>query len=442
MTNLRPRQLAVGTTIGPIDRSAFTHGVGGCSRDGRVAELRWPRPHHWPRWGRRDSAPAAAAAGTVGTTTGGSPAVTGRPMGQPTAAGPATRGSTAVRATGRRWAGASRRTRPAVQPSACRRQARPAQPHQIVRGDRRRRHRGGARRGRCAGLHPQQGSAGAATPKEAARAYLAALERGDAKSALALTSFSPPDTTFVTDEVLRKQQEKFPIRNIRVLGEDTNLVHVVFDIGDDVYDGYMTVTPPADGKGWLVAEGVMSVEFHVDKMSPELAKWITLFDQPIPSSRIAYIFPGYIGLGSANPNLIARSWNERPSGLMFILGEESVRPQIEVSDEGKKFIEDQLRAAVEECAKSPNSSPNCPNGRAYTPYFVEGTAKWRLEKLTDVRVYPINTETGAVDVSARAEFTVTGRGINRYAPDSDEVSIFMTATVDFTQDPPKFELKG
>lgn len=285
-------------------------------------------------------------------------------------------------------------------------------------------------------------AAGAATPKEAARAYLEALERGDAKSALALTSFSPPDTTFVTDEVLRKQQEKFPIRNIRVLGEDTNLVHVVFDIGDDVYDGYMTVTPPADGKGWLVAEGVMSVEFHVDKMSPELAKWITLFDQPIPSSRIAYIFPGYIGLGSANPNLIARSWNERPSGLMFILGEESVRPQIEVSDEGKKFIEDQLRAAVEECAKSPNSSPNCPNGRAYTPYFVEGTAKWRLEKLTDVRVYPINTETGAVDVSARAEFTVTGRGINRYAPDSDEVSIFMTATVDFTQDPPKFELKG
>ncbi|MGE5694739.1 MAG: hypothetical protein ACM4D3_05730, partial [Candidatus Sericytochromatia bacterium] len=58
------------------------------------------------------------------------------------------------------------------------------------------------------------------TPADAVRGYLEALARGDAEAALSYASDQPASKEFLTDEILQKQIDKWPISDIQILDDN------------------------------------------------------------------------------------------------------------------------------------------------------------------------------------------------------------------------------
>jgi hypothetical protein len=293
---------------------------------------------------------------------------------------------------------------------------------------------------------------GADTAGKAVQGYLEALARGDAGAALSFAE-APADTTFLTDEILRKQLEKYPITNIKVLsdvpgGNGGAEVHVVANFGASKSDETITLSKPAAGQGWKLEHAAVEVNLGRDSpnvpMKPELADVVTIFGKPAPKSGKAYLFPGWVDFGSSNPNIDIHAYKDEPPSLQEIwLGLSHQRPELGVSEAGKKAIIDQIKAIIDECVKSKQvSPPNCPNQLNISD-LVEGTAQWTAPaNLDEIEPQYLDETTATVSFYGWAEFGLTVQTTHKNLP------VYTTTTsgsidgeADMLQNPPKITLK-
>lgn len=227
------------------------------------------------------------------------------------------------------------------------------------------------------------GSGGAENPSQAVQEYFEALSRGDAKAALALGESQPPDTTFLTDEILKKQIAAEPIANIKTLGETPGangavMVQVSVSLGGKTQNDKIPVSKSDDG--WKVPHAAMTMDLNKNSglYKPELFDAVTIFGKPAPKSGVAYVFPGPVELGSSNPNIkiTGRDFNLTPGLMNIYLGLSQQNLDIDVSEEGTKAIRDTILAEIKDCARSTQlQPPNCPFGIRVSS-LVDGTAQW------------------------------------------------------------------
>ncbi|TMS54839.1 hypothetical protein [Mycobacterium sp. DBP42] len=280
---------------------------------------------------------------------------------------------------------------------------------------------------------------------EAVTAYLEALQRGDAKTALSLGRDQPPDTSMLTDEILKKQMEKFPITDVKILGDIPTtsggaMVHVIAKVGGVDSDERIVLEKPPPGQGWKLDSAAMSVEFKIDDMNPDLAKSITVWDKPVPKSGKAYVFPGLVEMGSSNPALEVDNspavGNADPTLYEISTMSRVVYPDIKVSDDGRQIVRDELKKALEKCAESSSlEPPKCPNKAARSD-FVPDSAQWTAPSDLDaITINFMDEKTGKVKIIGNAEFGISVRTESG----STETGTFLASvfgTADMTENPP------
>ncbi|SEH46746.1 protein of unknown function [Mycolicibacterium rutilum] len=290
------------------------------------------------------------------------------------------------------------------------------------------------------------GGGGAATPGEAVQGYLDALARGDAEAALSFSQQVPPDKTFLTDEILKKQAEKYPITNITILGENTSAkgatVQVRADFGGKTSDQEITLPKPADGDDWKLQRGVASVDANIGNLtSKKLVEMVTIFGKPVPKTGKAYLFPGWVDFGSTNPNVEIVNYKDEPPSLQEIwLGLSSSRPEYSISEAGQKAIRDALKSMADECARSNQlEPPDCPNDFKI-PSAVEGTAKWTAPtNFDDIDADFLDQRTATVRLYGSTEWGITVQ--TDRGPYSTTTTAYVTGEADISQDPPKITLE-
>ncbi|MCV7281793.1 DUF4878 domain-containing protein [Mycolicibacterium flavescens] len=289
------------------------------------------------------------------------------------------------------------------------------------------------------------GGGGAETPGQAVQGYLDALARGDAEAALSFVAQVPPDKTFLTDEILKKQIEKYPITNITILGENPSAkgatVAVRADFGGKTSDQQITLPAATDGD-WKLQHGVTSVDANIANMtSKKLVEMVTIFGKPIPKTGKAYLFPGWVEFGSSNPNIEIAAYKDEPPTLQEIwLGHSMNRPEFGISEAGQKAIRDQLKKMSDECARSTQlEPPDCPNDFKISG-VTEGTAKWTAPTSFDgIEADFLDPRTATVRLYGSTEWGITVQ--TDRGPYSTTTTAYLMGEADMTQDPPKITLE-
>jgi len=290
--------------------------------------------------------------------------------------------------------------------------------------------------------HPSGPPPGGAT--EAAKGYLEALSRGDAKTALSYGAAQPESTDLLTDDVLKKQLAKMPISDIEILGQDNKpgadekntLVRVAVKLGGKRTESRLPMVA-VDG-GWKLRSAAVNVgtlaRSNTDS-SPDST--LMIFGKPIDPSGHFYVFPGYFEVGTATPYLTVNqpgpaSFDQLDGGMFLEL-------KWSMPDSAKPAIEEAVRAWLTKCY-SPGAKPD------YCKELIGGT---------DWEDYDANTValTGPIDLSG---LKITYDGVLRTAmvmgdvkqipitilrkADSQTVPLFANAwfaqQVDLCQDPP------
>jgi hypothetical protein len=290
----------------------------------------------------------------------------------------------------------------------------------------------------------------AKTASGAVEGYLKALAKGDADKALSFGFNEPPDRTYLTDEVLKKQLDKMPITDIKILGEDANSVHFLANFGDQPVDQELAVKQGSDGL-FKVQYPTYSLNFGKDKAngSTALLDSFSIFGKPLPESGIAYLFPGAIEVTTSNPYLTLdyRRDSYVPSGIAFLEPEEEADFELSISEEGEKAADKAILDAMIECAKSTSPGPpNCPQGKAYVGRnLVEGSARWTAPTSTDKVRLSIEPSflggglNGHATVSGAVDFTLTAQGVDpSYDMRDETVRVEIDGYVDFTKNPPTY----
>ncbi|MED5812853.1 hypothetical protein VST63_10820 [Mycolicibacterium sp. 050232] len=291
----------------------------------------------------------------------------------------------------------------------------------------------------------------AKTASGAVEGYLKALANGDADKALSFGIDEPPDKTYVTDAVLKKQIEKMPITDIKILGEDSDTVHVVANFGDQPIDQEIPVKQSGDGT-FKVEYTTYPLNFGKDTAQESTAAldWVTIFGEKLPSSGIAYLFPGAIEVGSSNPNITLEYRRDAyldPAGNYPIL-EETADFELKISDEGHEAADKAILDVMTECAKSTTvSTPGCPTQNIYLDGFIEGTARWSPPTSTNgvvVKLPPLNVRmgmglSGRADVDGYLEMRLSAQSsLPDGNADNENVQVDMDGYVDFTENPPTY----
>ncbi|MBU8809530.1 hypothetical protein KL953_11550 [Mycolicibacterium goodii] len=290
----------------------------------------------------------------------------------------------------------------------------------------------------------------AKTASGAVEGYLKALAKGDAEKALSFGINEPPDKTYLTDEVLRKQLDKMPITDIKIVGEDANSVHFLANFGDQPVDQELSVKQGGDGL-FKVQYTTYSLNFGKDeaKGSTALLDSFSIFGEPLPESGIAYLFPGAIEVTTSNPylKLDYRRDAYLPSWIPFLEPEEDADFELAITEEGKKAADKAIMDAMIECAKSTSPGPpNCPQGEAYVGRnLVEGSAHWTAPTNTDKIRLSIEPAflggglDGHATVNGAVDFKLTARGVDPSYDMTDEtVRVEVGGYVDFTKNPPTY----
>ncbi|MDG4669363.1 hypothetical protein [Mycobacterium sp. 236(2023)] len=282
---------------------------------------------------------------------------------------------------------------------------------------------------------------GPATAGDTVQAYLEALARGDAQAALSYGLIAPPDNTFLTDEVLKKQIEKAPITDIQIVeSSDTGKVHVIANFGDYAVDEDLYLKRDGDGP-WKLETAALPLNFRNENAPAGvgLIDAVTIYGENIPKSGRPYVFPGPIEYGSSNPNYTVTIDN--PVYLLnHIPWGANLNYRFDITDAGKEAVKKAMMPVVVECAKSTELSvPDCPQ-RARIPGMVEGTATWEPPTtLDDVEfVSFIHNWDGMQSVSGSITFPGI---IHRDNPPRDEPTnrpFSFAGNADMAKQPPVF----
>ncbi|GAB3128513.1 hypothetical protein GCM10027289_07910 [Tsukamurella serpentis] len=212
------------------------------------------------------------------------------------------------------------------------------------------------------------GGGSGGSPGGAVKAYFEALQAGDAKKALSFGRQAPAGTDLLTDEVLRKQRDLAPIKDLKIVsesGDSTSTVHLTVTIGDVAYDEKLNLTK-VDGDWKLDTAAVQlkpSATYESDR------RLLTVLGKPLPASGVVYVFPGALDLGSADKNLAPQK-TRTPSGFA---GQAPVKGLTRfgavggfsigfgLSESAKTEARQQIGAQYAACAASRDRAPSrCP----------------------------------------------------------------------------------
>ncbi|WP_322861234.1 hypothetical protein U8D42_06400 [Mycobacterium europaeum] len=276
---------------------------------------------------------------------------------------------------------------------------------------------------------------------DAVKSYLGALARGDAGTALSYGTDQPATTKFLTDDILHKQLAQWPIRDIKILHDNSSApdaalsmahVHVVATFGDQTSDAVLHLR--LDHSRWKL--GSAAIKFAPGlgaSMGNAAAKTVTLFGNPISDATV-YVFPGWVDIGTTNPYLTVTI----PPLLLDQLTPAApywVHPNFAVSEKGRNAVETQVAAAMANCQKSNLlAPPNCPV-HLEPGGLAEGTVSWgradlRGVKLDDLDPYHL-TETFSGEISVPVSVQTSG-GTTKL----QRVVRFVAGTADMATSPP------
>ncbi|OBH30088.1 hypothetical protein A5692_19890 [Mycobacterium sp. E342] len=292
--------------------------------------------------------------------------------------------------------------------------------------------RGGEEAGRSAG--------------DAVKRYLEALARGDAEAALFYGIDQPATNEFLTDATLKKQVAQWPIRNIRVLHDnssdpDTALsmahVHVVATFGDQTSDAVLNVR--MDHNRWKLPSA--AIKFFPGlgaSMGNAAAKTVTLFGRPINDATV-YVFPGWIDIGTMNPYVTVTI----PPLLLDQLTMAApywVYPTFALADRGRDAVSAQLAAAMVRCQESSLlAPPGCPahldsNGAA------EGTAVWGTADLSAIRLDKFDPYHMTQTFSGQIRVPVTVKTAGGMTKQEDVTEV-LSGIADLAKTPPEITFR-
>lgn len=282
------------------------------------------------------------------------------------------------------------------------------------------------------------------TAGDTVRAYLEALARGDAAAALSFSDDQPAAKEFLTNDVLKKQIAQWPITNIRILNDDSltgtmAMVHVAVNFGDNVADEIVDATKGAKGV-WKIKQPAVKLSFKYNTTSAAALKTLTLFGTPVDTSKTTYVFPGWVDLGTSNPNISVKQPN-RPFLLDQLKYEESPMLNFEISEAGHAAIDTAVKAALAQCARSTDLHPeNCPQ-YAYDSSLVNGTAQWTLPAdLSSIRISYLHADDLTADARGLVEFGLTATGSSG-GKKSGQMLASVYGSVDLTKSPLVFTFR-
>jgi hypothetical protein len=198
---------------------------------------------------------------------------------------------------------------------------------------------------------------------------------------------APATSELLTDEILRKQIDTWPISDVRIVSTENlgviSRVHVTAKFGDQVSDATLSVQ---HNDGWKLRQAALKVDNSVAATGTLKAlQTLTVFGESTDQPR--YVFPGWIDIASSNPNLTVQA---RPM-LLAQLAVESFVPiattDITLSDSADEAIRTALTDALQACTDSNLlAPPGCPL-RVDPNGLVEGTARWgRAEDTSGVAI--------------------------------------------------------
>jgi len=284
------------------------------------------------------------------------------------------------------------------------------------------------------------------TPADAVRAYLEALARGDAESALSHASDQPASKEFLTDEFLKKQIDRWPISDIRILDDNTTAsmgtVHVAVRFGDQTSDETLFLERK-DGE-WKLKQGAIKLDIGQTRSYDEAAaKTVTLFGQSIGDDSVVYVFPGWVDLGNSNSNIAMKRNNDTP----FLLNElrgfgigTTLSLSFEVSDKGRNATEEALRDFFAGCAKSNRlAPPNCPQ-KADEPGLVDGTVVWTAPTdISGVTLGFLDPKTVSMRLFGTVKFGISVKTVEG-GTKTGIATVYLSGTADLTSNPPKISI--
>lgn len=234
------------------------------------------------------------------------------------------------------------------------------------------------------------GGGDTSSPGGTVKAYFAALQAGDAKKALSYGKEAPASTELLTDEVLRKQRDLAPIKDLKIVSESGGFmgsVHLTVNIGDVAYDEQLNLEKVGDD--WKLKTAAVQVKPYLS--SDASKQYLTILGKPLPSSGIAYVFPGALDLGSSNKNLAAQKskYSSRDdhgqapiNGLSSFSIGSSVSVDFGLSAEASTSARQQIAAKYSQCAASKDRWPSgCPQ----SDFSGEnGTYTWTAPSVDDI----------------------------------------------------------
>lgn len=280
---------------------------------------------------------------------------------------------------------------------------------------------------------------GGGSAADAVKGYLTALARGDAAAALSYSDDQPASKDFLTDEVLKKQIAKWPITNIRILNDDSSgasigmgQVHVAANFGDKVSDA--TVRTKRNNKRWFLESAAVKLKPSPGSAGTGASNTLTVFGKPF-SGDTAYVFPGYVDIGSTSPYIGVKA---QPLLLDQLTSYSPwVQAEFSLNDAGNKAITDALASAFAACQSSTalKPPPPCPLEGLDDYKYVEGTAHWGRPDLSKVKVsffdqfHLTAMFSGEVTVPVTVQTKSGGTGDGTIDP-------FLSGTADVSKVPP------
>jgi hypothetical protein len=288
------------------------------------------------------------------------------------------------------------------------------------------------------------GHGGGGSAGDVVKGYLEALARGDAEKALSYSSDQPASKDFLSDDVLKKQIGQWPITNVRILNDDSagsgatiglSRVHVAANFGNTTSDA--TIDMKKDQGSWKLPSAAIKVQSNTIT-NDAAGKTLTFFDKPLGTST-AYVFPGFIEVGSTNPYL-----NVKIKPLLLdqlnLISEAFLQPEITLSDKGRDAARDQLVAAMGNCQKSNLlAPPGCPI--SLDPYgLADGTAAWGPGDVSGIKFdmfdqYRLQLLFNG-EIKAPITVKTTGGGTKQ-----GNASQFISGTADMAKTPPELSFR-
>lgn len=250
-------------------------------------------------------------------------------------------------------------------------------------------------------------SAGSASAAETVVDYLDALGRGDAAAALSYGKSQPPDSSLLTDEVLRAQIDAMPISEIQVVGEsegqkrgggaaDVQLTAKFGGVSSDVTMGVTKV-----GDEWKVDHAFN--ELHIADHTAAVAT-LSILGKKLTQRQTLYVFPGSLELSTSNEYIDVTFTSPLPGQTPV-----TFRPEVEINDEGETAALDAVANAYAKCESSKLlAPPGCP-AKIDDPDVMEGTVSWGKAYLGAVAVTDFNDQRMFATVDGELTIPVSGQ---------------------------------